>query len=424
MITMKKPFSATIKPSGAACNINCEYCFFLSKELLFDEHAQRMSVEELERFIGSYLDAQPDGDVELAWQGGEPTLRGVAFFDKACELVEKYRRPHQRVHQSIQTNAILIDDEWGRFLSDHHFLVGVSMDGPQYLHDIYRIDRRGHGTFQKTCEGWRVLERYGVDRTILCTVNRANSTHALEVYRYFRDDLGASFMQFIPIVERVTAADAAIAEHGWRKTGESKIRSVLYRQQGDQVTSRTVDPDDFGSFMIAIFDEWSRHDIGRVSVQHFDSMLDCYFGTPSFCVHSPVCGGDLAVMHNGDVYSCDHYVEEGYRLGNVADSDFMEMLNSDRQREFGERKRTGMSQECDRCPVRWMCWGGCPKDRFVRQADGSSLNYLCPGYRRFFMHAAPTIVRIAHGLVLGRTSDSLMLPPDHEGSAARRAYDH
>ncbi|MCI1901464.1 MAG: anaerobic sulfatase maturase [Bifidobacteriaceae bacterium] len=402
---VKRPFSAVVKPSGAACNINCEYCFFLSKELLFDEHSQRMSDEELENFIRLYLDAQPDGDVELPWQGGEPTLRGVAFFERASELVEKYRRPHQHVHQSIQTNATLIDDNWGEFLSSHEFLVGVSMDGPARLHNKYRVDRRGRGTLDKTLRGWHILEKYGVNRTILCTVNSANSHYPLEVYRFFRDELHAQYMQFIPIVERVTEDNADIAEHGWRKTGQKRI---LYTQKGSDVTSRTVRAHDFGTFLSAIFDEWSRRDVGQVSVQHFDSMLDCYFGAPTFCVHSPTCGNDLAVMHNGDVYSCDHFVEPGYKLGNLSNEDFLQMMASPQQKDFGERKLTGLSPICEACPVKWMCWGGCPKDRFVRNEDGSLQNYLCEGYRDFFTQVLPVIVKLARGLAFGKSPESLM----------------
>lgn len=257
--------------------------------------------------------------------------------------------------------------------------------------------------------GWEVLRRHGVEVNVLCTVNAANAHHGLEVYRYFRDDLGVQFMQFIPIVERVDQADLEVAEQGW--TGPDGAR-LLYLQHGDVVTSRSVTGQQFGQFLTDIFDEWVRHDVGRIYVQHFDVMLAARFGQYTLCVHAPECGGALAVEHNGDVYSCDHYVEPGYRLGNVHDSGFQALLTSEAQREFGRYKRTGLTQQCRRCPVRWACHGGCPKDRFATSVDGEpGQNWLCEGYFSFFTHAAPAIETMAGLLNVGRAPAEIMTLP-------------
>lgn len=400
------PFSVVTKPTGAACNLDCTYCFFLSKELLYDADGQRMSAETLEVYVREFLAGQPDGEVMFAWQGGEPTMRGLAFFREAVRLGKHYARPRQVVRHSIQTNGTLLDDDWGRFLKDEGFLVGLSVDGPAELHDAYRVNKAGRGTHKQVVRGWEVLRRHGVEVNVLCTVNAANAEHGLDVYRYFRDDLGVEFMQFIPIVERVEAKDLELAEQGW--TGPDGAR-LLYQQHGDAVTSRSVTARQWGRFLSAIFDEWVRHDVGRVYVQHFDVMLAARFGQYSLCVHSPECGGALAVEHNGDVYSCDHYVEPDYKLGNIHESGFQKLLTSEAQREFGRYKRVGLTQQCQRCPVRWACHGGCPKDRFIASADGQpGQNYLCDGYFSFFTHAAPSIETMAELLASGRPPADIM----------------
>ncbi|MBT1166944.1 anaerobic sulfatase maturase [Bifidobacterium simiarum] len=402
------PFSAVCKPAGAACNINCEYCFFLSKDLLFDERGQRMSDETLETYIREYLFAQPDGPVEVPWQGGEPTLRGVEFFERTSELIRRYARPGQRVRQSIQTNATLINERWCELLRRENFLVGVSIDGPKEIHDRYRVNKAGRGTFDLTERGWRLLKQYGVETSLLCTVNNNNAKHPTEVYRFFRDDLGADFIQFIPIVERVPRQYRREAEHGWIKTSGERI---LYRQQGDEVTSRTVRPDDYGTFMTTIFDEWATHDVGRVYIQQVDSMLANYFGRPTLCTHSRTCGDALAVLHNGDVYSCDHFVEPGYRLGNITDPGvgFADLVGSAQQQAFGSRKSGTLPQRCLSCPMRWACNGGCPKDRLTHvEGERFPVNYLCRGFYRFFSHATPYIVRMAKEMMIGRSPEAMM----------------
>ena len=402
------PFSTLAKPTGAACNLDCTYCFFLSKELLYDHDSQRMSAEGLETYLANLLDSQPDGRVEVAWQGGEPTLRGLAFFRRAVELAEQLRRPGQQVSHALQTNATLLDDEWGEFLADHSFLVGVSIDGPAQLHDAFRVNKAGRGTHDLVLRGWEVLRRHGVDTNILCTVHAANQDHPVEVYRYFRDTLGAQFLQFIPIVERVPAEHLALAEQGWRPGAHGK-RTLLYRQQGDRVTTRSVDPRKYGSFLSGIFDEWLSRDVGKVFVQDFDVALGNVFGQHTLCVHSPECGTAIAVEHNGDVYSCDHYVEPDFRLGNVADRSLQAMVISPVQREFGRAKLSTLPRQCIECPVRWACHGGCPKDRFTTTQDGQpGLNYLCAGYLEFFTHIGPSVEEMAGFLRAGRPAADIM----------------
>ncbi|HBX79968.1 MAG: anaerobic sulfatase maturase [Propionibacteriaceae bacterium] len=399
------PFSLLVKPTGAACNLDCSYCFFLSKEVLWGG-TQRMDGEVLRQFVRSYLEAQPDGDLTLGWQGGEPTLRGLDFFREAVRLTNEYRRPGQRVQHTIQTNGTLLDDAWGEFLAQEAFLVGLSLDGPPALHDVYRVNKAGRGTYDSVFQGWQVLARHGVETNILCTVNAANVEHPLEVYRHFRDDLGARYVQFIPIVERVESGREADAERGYR---DAAGQFVLYRQVGSHVTSRSVQPEAWGDFLVTIFDEWLARDVGTTFVQHFDVMLGAAFGQYSLCVHAPECGTAIAMEHNGDVYSCDHFVEPDYRLGNIASHGFGALLDSPQQRQFGRDKLATLPHQCLRCPVRWACNGGCPKDRFKSTATGEpGLNWLCEGYLTFFTHAQPTIEAMASLIRAGRPPADIM----------------
>lgn len=394
------------KPTGAACNLDCSYCFFLSKEVLWESKAQAMPEETLRAWLSNYLDAQPDGQVTVGWQGGEPTLRGLDFFVDAVRIANELRRPRQQVQHAIQTNGTLLDDAWGEFLAREKFLVGISIDGPRDLHDHYRVNKAGRGSYDQVVRGLRVLQAHGVDTNILCTVNAFNADHPLEVYRHFRDDLGADFLQFIPIVERVEPGQEAVAESGWR---DASGAFVLYRQSGAGVTSRTVGPEQYGRFLTTIFDEWVTRDVGTVFVQDFDVTLGALFGQYSLCVHAPECGDALAMEHNGDVYSCDHYVEPDYRLGNVATDRFGDMLGSGFQREFGRSKRTALPRQCVECPVRWACHGGCPKDRFATTSDGEpGLNYLCAGYFGFYTHVTPAMQAMGRLIRAGRPAADIM----------------
>lgn len=404
-----RPFSSLAKPTGAACNLDCTYCFFLSKELLYDRAGQQMSEETLERYIADFLDSQPDGDVSLEWQGGEPTMRGLPFFRRAVELAEQYRRPAQTVHHSIKTNGTLIDEEWATFLADNGFLVGLSMDGPAEDHDAYRVNRAGRPTHDQVLRGWKILRAHGVETNILCTVHAANADHPLEVYRYFRDELGATYLQFIPIVERTSRKLLPLADAGWHEPGEAR---PLYTQKGRYVTERSVGPEQWGRFMSAIWDEWVVRDVGQVYVQHFDTALGNAMGQYSMCVHSPTCGDAVAVLHNGDVYACDHYVEPDYARGNIAEVSLRDVLDSTEQRQFGTDKATTLSQQCQDCPVKWACWGGCPKDRFVPVDGGRhQQNYLCAGYFEFFSHITPDIARMTQLIRMGRPAAAIMKLP-------------
>ena len=355
------------KPRGAICNLDCKYCYFLKKEALFPGSDFRMSDAVLEEYTRQYIVAQPQPEVSFAWQGGEPTLMGLEFFRKAVEYQAKYRKPGMRILNSLQTNAVTLDEEWCRFFREHQFLLGVSLDGPREFHDAYRVDKGGQPTFERVMRGLRLLQAQGVEYNILTTVHAANADHPLTVYRFLRDEVGARYLQFIPIVERDN-------ESGY--------------QEGNIVTDRSVRAEGYGDFLTAIFDEWVRHDVGRVFVQIFDVALAAWAGERAgLCVFEETCGAALAIEHNGAVYSCDHYVEPNYFVGNIVDIPLSEIVISEPQRRFGEAKRDTLPQYCRDCEVRFVCNGGCPKNRIISTPAGEpGLNYLCAGYRAFFNH--------------------------------------
>lgn len=382
-------FHLLAKPSGSTCNIDCTYCFFLSKEALYPNDRSRMSASTLEAYIRQLLESHRVPNVTVAWQGGEPTLMKLEFFQHAVALVEKYRQPGQTVKHTFQTNGLLLDDDWCRFFKQHDFLVGLSVDGPRELHDTYRLDRRGKGTFDLVMKGWQALRSHEVDFNILCTVNAANQHHGRAVYRFFRDELGAKWVQFIPIVERATEQTISIANKGWSEVPGQK--RLLYTQTGNLVTERTVGPEQYGSFLIDVFEEWVRRDVGQVYVQLFDVTLEAFFGRHMLCIHAPTCGYGPALEHNGDLYSCDHFVEPKHLLGNIHKTHMLTMVASPEQRKFGLDKRDSLTRQCQDCKVRNWCNGGCPKDRFVLSKDGEpGQNYLCAGLEKFFMHTGPT----------------------------------
>ncbi len=382
-------FHLLAKPSGSTCNIDCTYCFFLSKEALYPNDRSRMSAATLEAYIRQLLESHRVPEVTVAWQGGEPTLMKLEFFQHAVALVEKYRQPGQAVKHTFQTNGLLLDDAWCTFFKQHDFLVGLSVDGPRELHDTYRLDRRGKGTFDLVMKGWRALRRHDVEFNILCTVNAANQHHGRTVYRFFRDELGAKWVQFIPIIERATEQTIAIANKGWSEVpGEKR---VLYTQTGNLVTERTVGSEQYGTFLIDVFEEWVRRDVGQVYVQLFDVTLEAFFGRHLLCIHAPTCGYGPALEHNGDLYSCDHFVEPKHLLGNIHKTHMLTLVASSEQRQFGQGKRDSLTQQCQTCKVRNWCNGGCPKDRFALSKDGEpGQNYLCAGLEKFFMHTGPT----------------------------------
>jgi uncharacterized protein len=400
-------FHLLAKPTGAICNLDCKYCFFLSKEMLYPGDRFRMSDELLHAYIRQLLDAQPLGEVNIAWQGGEPTLMGIDFFRRAIDYVEQYRKPGQSILHTMQTNGTLLNDEWCAFFKQHRFLIGLSVDGPKGMHDAYRVDKHGAGSFEQVMRGWEVLRRHDVEVNILCTIHAANADHPVEVYRFFRDHLHTNFMQFIPIVERTTEALIPVANLGWgKRPGGDR---PLYTQNGAQVTDRSVRAEQFGRFLIAIFDEWVRRDVGHVFVQTFDVALGSWLGQHNLCIFSPTCGDAVALEHNGDLYSCDHYVEPDYRLGNIRETPMGELVASERQRAFGQHKQSSLPKYCRDCEVLFACHGECPRNRFISTPDGEAgLNYLCAGYKLFFNHIDPAMKTMAALLRQGRWADEIM----------------
>ena len=396
MLTLPKnappAFHLLAKPTGAICNLDCQYCFFLSKEQLYPGSKFRMADDLLETYIQQLLEAHQTPEVTIAWQGGEPTLMGLEFFQRSIELVDKHKKPGQQVSHTLQTNGTRLDDDWGQFFKQHHFLIGLSVDGPQPLHDTYRVDKRGRGSFEQVMQGWKTLKKHEVDFNILCTVNAANGDRPLDVYRFFRDELGAEFIQFIPIIERVN------------EDGSTLIQS------GNQVTERSVKPEQFGRFLNSVFDEWVRRDVGKVFIQHFDAALANWVGVqPGVCIFSKTCGNALALEHNGDLYSCDHFVEPDYKLGNIQETHMIEMIASEQQRQFGQAKFDTLPQYCRTCEVGFACNGGCPKNRFIETPDGEpGLNYLCAGYKAFFTHIDKPMRMMAQLLRQGRYADEVM----------------
>lgn len=382
-------FHVMVKPGGAICNLDCTYCYFLSKEMLYPGSRFRMADELLERYTAQYIAAQRAPEVTFAWQGGEPTLLGLGFFRRALELQEKYRRPGMRVQNTFQTNGVLLNDDWCAFFKEHDVLVGLSLDGPERLHDVYRVNKGGKGTFREVMRGLGYLQKHGVAFNILTTLHAANAPYPEEVYTFLRDEVGAQFMQFIPIVERDNASGF---------------------QEGEAVTGRSVTAEGYGRFMTRVFDLWVRRDVGRVYVQLFDVALAAWTGLPAgLCVFEKTCGGALALEHNGDVYSCDHYVEPAHRLGNLLELPLAVMVGSEQQRAFGQAKADTLPGYCKRCEVRFVCNGGCPKDRIRRAPDGEAgLNYLCAGYRAFFNHIAPAVQFMARELRAGRPPANIM----------------
>ena len=361
-------FHVLAKPTGAICNLDCTYCFFLSKEMLYPGSRFRMADDLLETYIRQLIEAHRTPEVIIAWQGGEPTLMGLDFFRRSIEYEEKHRRPGMRIVNTIQTNGTLIDDEWAEFFKQQGFLVGISIDGPRDVHDAFRVDKAGKPTFDRVMRGLGFLKEHGVEWNALTTVNAANVEEPARVYRFLRDEAGARFIQFIPIVER-SDATAEILAFG-------------------AVTERSVSAEGWGRFLIAVFDEWVRRDVGTVFVQMFDAALASWAGAPpAICIFAETCGDALALEHNGDLYSCDHFVEPAHLLGNIQRESMIELVASEKQRKFGTDKRDTLPRYCRECDVRFACHGECPKNRFILTPDGApGLNYLCAGYKAFFHH--------------------------------------
>ena len=386
-------FHVLAKPTGAICNLGCSYCFFLDKEELYEGSRFHMSDEVLERYIRQLIDAHSTPMVTVAWQGGEPTLMGLDFFRRAIEIQEQLRKPGMTFENTIQTNGTLLTNEWCEFLMEHNYLVGISIDGPQPLHDVNRVNKRGEGTFDKVMRGLRLLQKHGVEYNVLTTVNSVNGAFPLEVYRFLRDDVGTDWMQFIPVVERVD---------------EDGNPAFL---NGAHASERSVGPEQFGQFLSEIFDEWVRNDVGSVFVQTFEATVRNWMGLPSsgMCVFNETCGLGVALEHNGDLYSCDHFVEPEYLIGNIGDVEMGDLVASKRQHEFGMDKRDKLPQYCLDCDVRFACHGECPKNRFIETPDGEpGLNYLCAGFKDFFHHVGDPMKVMVEAIRAGQTASPVM----------------
>lgn len=392
------------KPIGPICNLDCKYCFYLEKEKLFPTTENfRMSDDVLDRYIRQYIEAQSVSEISFAWQGGEPTLLGVDFFRRVVELQRRYA-DGKVIHNALQTNGVLLDDEWGAFLAENHFLVGLSLDGPRELHDRYRVDKWQQPTFDRVMRGLGFLKKHRVEFNTLTVVNHANSQQPLAVYRFLKE-VGSGFLQFIPLVERKPDAEAkamGLELSAPPPGGGARVSTP--------VTSWSVESRQYGEFLVAIFDEWVRYDVGKVFVQLFDVALGNWMGLgSSLCVFAETCGAALAIEHNGDLYSCDHYVYPHYKLGNILNQSLGDMVNAPAQLQFGRDKLETLPRYCLECEVRFACNGECPKHRFIRAPDGEpGLNYLCAGYKHFFTHIDPFMRIMAELIAAGRPAATIM----------------
>lgn len=394
----KGRFHTMAKPIGSTCNIDCTYCYYLHKEHLLEQHrGRRMEPSMLERYIRQYIEAQNGDEIIFSWQGGEPTMLGLDFFRDIVEIQKMYAPVGRRISNDLQTNGTLLDDEWCQFLKQNDFLVGLSIDGPRELHDAFRVDRKGQPTFDKVMRGVECLRRHGVKFNTLTVVNRINAKRPLDVYRFLRNELKSTYIQFIPCVEPKVFRE--VAPQHWSKD-MAPILGTSAAKPGNAdsvVTDWSVDPDDWGYFLSRTFDEWLRKDAGRMLVNVFETAVVQTMGKPAqTCVTAEFCGKALAIEHDGEVYSCDHYVYPTWSLGNIRDTHLGEMAFSTRQQAFGYAKRDSLPAFCKQCKHLKLCWGECPKNRFVRSPDGESgLNYLCSGIRRFHDHAAPALRQLA-----------------------------
>ena len=370
------------KPIGALCNLNCEYCFYLKKEHIYshsNKNSFRMSKETLEAYVKNYIETQPEGlnEVIFAWQGGEPTLMDLSFFKEAIKLQQKYKRLGQSIKNSLQTNGTLITEEMAKFYKDNNFLLGISVDGPENLHNKYRKDPKGNGSFIKVMSGIELLKKYKVEFNTLTVLQNDNSKHPKEIYEFLKS-IDSTYLQFIPIVEK---------------------------DGNDTLSYRTVQPEQFGEFMISLFKLWVINDIGKIFIGHFDMLLGLYMGYPSSqCVHSKTCGTAIAMEHNGDLYSCDHFVNPENKIGNLLVDNMAEMINSEKQTKFGNDKFNSLPNKCLECRYLPLCYGACPKDRLK-----NNINYLCEGYYKFYSFTEPYFKAMATALKMGKEAKDFRL---------------
>ena len=394
-------FHAMAKPVSSTCNLDCTYCYYLSKETLPGGPATgRMSDETLELFIQQYIEGVTGPEVVFSWQGGEPTLLGLEFFQKVVALEKKHAKPGQKIQNDLQTNGTLLNEEWCEFLKANRFLVGLSIDGPRDIHDQYRVTKGGRPTFDKVFNAAKLLQRYQVPFNTLTCVNRFNGRRPLDVYRFLRQELDSNYIQFIPIVEH--RHFTKVAPQTWNTNDLPRDGSPEARpgHPNSIVTDWSVDPDDWGYFLCRVFDRWLDRDVGKVMVNHFETLVAQHLGLPSqMCVYSENCGRAVAVENDGSAYACDHYVYPEYRIGNLKAGRLDDMVFSSNQVKFGLAKSQMLPQYCRQCAYLTDCWGECPKNRIIRTPDGEpGLNYLCRGFKQFFAHATPGIERIANHL--------------------------
>ena len=392
-----KPLYVMLKPAGAHCNLACKYCYYLEKTKLYPT-AQRhlMSDEMLEQFTREYIEAQTMNQVLFTWHGGEPLLRSIDFYRKALSLQQKYAGG-RRIDNVIQTNGTLLTDEWCEFFAQNHWLVGISIDGPQPYHDHYRLTAAGKPSWKKVMQGIKLLKKHGVEWNAMAVVNAYNANHPLEFYRFFKEN-GCQFLQFTPIVERLTRHE------------DGRTLASLADKDEISLSEASVAPEQWGYFLCAIFDEWVRKDVGKIFVEIFDCTLANWMGiSPGICAYSKECGHAGVMEHNGDVYSCDHFVFPEYKLGNIRDHSLIYMLYGEQQQEFSRLKHSSLPRQCKECDMEFACHGECPKNRFMKDKYGDSgLNYLCPGYYHYYQHVAPYMDYMKQELMSQRPPSNIM----------------
>ena len=392
-----KPLYVMLKPAGAHCNLACKYCYYLEKNKLYPT-AQRhlMSDEMLEQFTREYIEAQTMNQVLFTWHGGEPLLRSIDFYRKALSLQQKYAGG-RRIDNVIQTNGTLLTDEWCEFFAQNHWLVGISIDGPQPDHDHYRLTAAGKPSWKKVMQGIKLLKKHGVEWNAMAVVNAYNVNHPLEFYRFFKEN-GCQFLQFTPIVERLTRHE------------DGRTLASLADKNEIPLSEASVTPEQWGYFLSAIFDEWVRKDVGKIFVEIFDCTLANWMGiSPGICAYSKECGHAGVMEHNGDVYSCDHFVFPEYKLGNIRDHSLIDMLYGEQQQEFSRLKHSSLPRQCKECDMEFACHGECPKNRFMKDKYGDSgLNYLCPGYYHYYQHVAPYMDYMKQELMAQRPPSNIM----------------
>lgn len=393
---VEKRMHVMAKPMGAACNINCQYCFYLSKQNLLEYKKDRSPVMDdktLEPYIRQYIEGQNTPEIIFSWQGGEPTLLGVQYFQKIVQLQKKYAPPGVVIHNDLQTNGVLLNDEWCSFLKSNNFLVGVSVDGPQQLHDAYRKNQAGRGTFSQVMKAIELLHKHNIPFATLTCVNNLTSQYPTEVYRFLRDEVRSVQLQFIPIVERKdfrTVGPAMWDEQTLLKQGDKRLTPG---HGNAQVEHWCVADLAWGNFLVGIFDEWVKQDIGKVIVPYFEASIEAWKGNHNpLCTLNDICGKGLAIEPNGDIFSCDHYVYPEFKLGNIHHEKLEKLAFGGTQKSFGYAKTQSLPTQCIKCDYKFACFGECPKNRFIRTRDGEpGLNYLCAGWKKFFSHADETI---------------------------------